>query len=124
MNSMSTSILVVGDDECLRCAVADSLDHEGFLVETTSSQDALDLREAHDPRPQLSVLDAAISDSARLKFLSEATSAKPPIVALSSRTELRDIVAHDGVWLCLAKPVELDLLVQAVRRIATFTAAA
>ncbi|HLZ31075.1 MAG TPA: response regulator [Chloroflexota bacterium] len=124
MNTRSTSILVVGDDESLRSAVADSLDQEGFRVETTSSRDALDLRQTHSHRPNLIVLDAAMSDSARLKFLSETTSAKPPIVALSSRTELRAIVAHDGVWLCLAKPVKLDLLVHAVRRIATYTAAA
>ena len=124
MSSMPTSVLVVGDDKFLRSAVANSLDQEGFDVEMTSSQEAMDFRQTHDHRPRLIVLDAAMPDTARLKFLSETTNPKPPIVALSSRTELRDIVAQDGVWLCLAKPFEMDVLVHAVSRIASHTAAA
>jgi DNA-binding response OmpR family regulator len=123
MKPLLTSVLVVGDDEGLRSAVAESLHDGGFAVEASCSEDALDLRHSQANPPRLIVLDAGMSDAARSKFLSATLHTKPPIVALSCRTELRSIVSQDGVWLCLAKPIAMDVLVHAVGRITSFTAA-
>jgi DNA-binding response OmpR family regulator len=123
MKPLMTSVLVVGDDESLRSEVAASLHDGGFAVEATSSENALDLRHTQANPPRLIVLDAGMSDAARSKFLSATRHTKPPIVALSCKTELRSIVSQDGVWLCLAKPIAMDVLVHAVGRITSFTAA-
>jgi DNA-binding response OmpR family regulator len=114
------NILVASDDEALVAAITHSLRDHGFEVCTAP------LSRAH--QPSLIVLDADLAPEVRARLLhtcrSAPTHATPPIVALSTREAVRQNAAEEGVWVCLAKPVELDSLLSAVRRISHYTASA
>ncbi len=116
----TNNILVASDDEALVAAVTSSLRDNGFHVCTEPP--------AHAQPPSLIVLDADLAPEARARLLHTCRSAPeqsaPPIVALSTRATVRQTAAQEGVWVCLAKPIELDSLLSAVRRISSYTAAA
>ncbi|MBV9580374.1 MAG: hypothetical protein JO057_17450 [Chloroflexi bacterium] len=113
------NILVASDDAALAAAVTSSLRTNGFHV--CSAQQC----QNHPPR--LIVLDADMSAEARAQLLdpfrAESPRTAPPIVALAARDSLKATTAEQGVWVCLAKPIELDSLLSAVDRISRYTAA-
>src|SRR5215472_14991749 len=115
----TSNILVASDDHALVAAITSSLRANGFHVCTES-------RTRAQP-PSLIVLDADLAPEARARLLHTCRSspeyAPPPIVALSNRETVRQIAAEEGVWVCLAKPIELDSLLSAVHRISRYTAA-
>ena len=115
MTSDPNTILVASADDALVATLADSLHASGYRV--CSSW------ESAEADPDVIVLDAALPPAARASLVARANR-KRPIVALTSREDVRQTAAEDGVWVCLAKPVEVDNLVLALDRITGFEAAA
>lgn len=107
----SNPILVASEDATLVAAIESSLHENGYRVSTSWADD--------DDRPGLIVLDTALPPAVRAEVLRHNT----PIVALSAPDALRQAARTEGVWVCLAKPIELDSLVMAVDRISNYTGA-
>jgi DNA-binding response OmpR family regulator len=103
--------------------LANSLDTPGFEVQT-----AVDGAEARTKisqhQPDVIVIDATTSGPSHWELpVSRSTEGRyhtTPIVALSTGDQLREVVAREGVWVCLVKPVKAEVLVGAVERIASF----
>jgi len=115
-------ILIVDDDEDLRDVIALAVGAMGYAVETArDGVEAMD-RLADGPRPALILLDMMMprmDGEAVLNALHDDSSlANIPVVLLSGHTSARQ-KAHalhaDG---CLAKPIELDALANAIERFA------
>jgi DNA-binding response OmpR family regulator len=119
----STRILVVGHDESTGAVLAENFEAPGYEVETAGGG-AEALSSIRRFPPDLIVVDATTPGSNHWDFPEwsrvDGRAAATPIVALSTRDQLSDVVALDGVWVCLVKPVEADVLVGAVQRIASF----
>ena len=112
----SKMILVASDDAALVASLADSLHESGYRV-----SNALEDSESEEGSNVI-VLDTALPAARRADLLSRR--AGSPIVALASRDSVRQTAAQEGVWVCLAKPVELDNVLLAVDRITRYAAAA
>jgi CheY-like chemotaxis protein len=112
------NILVASDDQALVAAISGSLRASGFAVCSETPGRA--------QHPSLIVLDADLSSEARARLLHTCRAvpeqSTPPIVALAPPTSLRQTAAQDGVWVCLAKPIELETLLSAIQRICHYTA--
>ena len=133
------AILIASDDEPLVAAITTSLRTNGFEVcrgtpsEDTNSRE--DISSGLGPcdclgtddyeSPSLIVLDTELSPERRSSVL-HTCRANPstPIVALAPRAKVRQSANESGVWLCLAKPVDLSTLLTAITQIARHTAAA
>ncbi|MBV9597595.1 MAG: response regulator transcription factor [Chloroflexi bacterium] len=115
----NNNILVASDDAALVKAISGSLHANGFRVCTANQH-------ANHP-PRLIVLDTEASSETRARVLNafgcDPDGTTPPIVALSPRAALKETAAQKGVWVCLAKPIELDSLLSAVERISDYTSA-
>ena len=117
-------ILVVEDDDAIRTLVAEVLEDDGYRVrEATNGAEALErLREE---RPDLIVLDLMmpvmdgwtfVNECRRLRWCGEV-----PIVVTSASHDLprtAEQLRSLGVRNCLAKPFELDGLLELVERYA------
>jgi DNA-binding response OmpR family regulator len=116
----SNTILVASADRALVASIAVLLNENGYRVSSTW--------ESSEDEPGLIVLDTAEPSAAQADVLQRHAQAhhqtRPPIVALAPRESVRQTAAQDGVWVCLAKPVEIDNLVLAVDRITRYAAAA
>jgi DNA-binding response OmpR family regulator len=119
---MNTHILVVGHDESTSAMLTNNLGTPGFDVQTaTDGADAL--RKISQRPPDVIVVDATTPGPSHwdLPAACRTEGRYPtPIVALATREQLKHVVAREGVWLCLVKPVKGDVLVGAVERIANF----
>jgi DNA-binding response OmpR family regulator len=119
----STRILVIGDDESTSAMLSNHLEAPGFDVQT-AADDAEALTKIRQSPPELIVVDATTPGLSHANypawFRSEGVAHSTPIVALSTREGLSEVVARDGVWVCLVKPVQPERLVGAVERIANF----
>lgn len=118
----ATRVLVVGHDASTGAVLAEHLEAPGFEVETAAGG-AEALNKIRQYPPDVQVVDATApglnhSDFGalcRAEGLSET-----PIVALSAGNQLTEVLTRPGVWVCLVKPVEEEVLVGAVCRIASF----
>jgi DNA-binding response OmpR family regulator len=119
----STRILVVADDEFTAAVLAEHFEAPEFQVEMADGE-ADALRKIRRFPPDLMVVDATMPGLDHWDFPNwcrlDGRTDSTPIVALSTRDQLSDVVARDGVWVCLVKPVEVEVLVGAVHRIARF----
>jgi DNA-binding response OmpR family regulator len=118
----TTRILVVGHDE----STGAMLDTPGFEVQTAvDGAEALTKISQH--QPDVIVIDATTSGPSHWELpvscSTEGRDHTTPIVALSTGDQLREVVAREGVWVCLVKPVKAEVLVGAVERIANFCSA-
>jgi CheY-like chemotaxis protein len=115
------AILVASDDQPLVAAITSCLRASGFAVCTPSPQyEGPDASEPAEP-PSLIVLDTDMSPARRAVLLhTTRSSPRPPIVALAPRAKVRQTAATEGVWVCLAKPVELPTLLTAITRISRY----
>jgi two-component system, chemotaxis family, chemotaxis protein CheY len=113
-------VLVVDDDPVILATVADALDLEGFRVVTaTNGQEALEaLEQSAQKQPRVVLLDMRMPVLDGWGFMSAvrergiSLSVVVMTAAADARRWAREIEAH-GV---LAKPFELDELIEAVRR--------
>ena len=121
---MAPHVLIIDDDEELREAIADFLDHEGLVVETAANgREGLE-RLRVGPRPRLILLDLLMPVMNGWQFC-EAKKADPalapiPVVALSAAAKKDPSSPYfldvDDV---IVKPVNNQELIGTVRRFVT-----
>jgi two-component system phosphate regulon response regulator OmpR len=111
-------ILVVEDDPTLRRIIREVLEDEGFTVESTPNGSEA-VRLARHRKPALVVLDMVLpgaNGSVVAGAIREAHGAAPPILLISADAGARRKARHVGAFAFLAKPLELDELIAAVRQ--------
>ena len=117
--SMSEQILLVEDDSSVRTTIVTCLEMEGFGVDAVSNtRDALD-RLAANGYP-LVISDIYIDDRTGLDVLAEAKRRNPgcAVILMTARGTMETVMAatRNGAFDYLAKPFELDTLIESVRR--------
>ncbi|HVW86195.1 MAG TPA: sigma-54 dependent transcriptional regulator [Bryobacteraceae bacterium] len=116
---MSEQILVVEDDSSVRTTIVTFLEMEGFQVEAVSStRDAMD-RLSRSGYP-LVISDIYIDDRTGIDVLMAAKKHDPrcSVILMTARGTMETVMAatRNGAFDYLAKPFELDTLLQAVKR--------
>ncbi len=116
---MSEKILLVEDDPSVRLTVVTFLEMEGYDVEAVSNtRDALD-RLSRKTYP-LVISDIYIDDRTGIDVLMAAKKAdsKALVILMSARGTMETVMAatRNGAFDYLAKPFELDTLLEAVKR--------
>jgi DNA-binding NtrC family response regulator len=116
-----TPILLVEDDDSVRQTVSMFLDLEGYAVEAVAStREAFEKLAAQSYRVVVS--DIYIDDRTGLDILSAARSADPgcAVILMSARGSMETVMAatRGGAFDYLAKPFEMDDLLDIVRRAA------
>jgi DNA-binding NtrC family response regulator len=116
---MSERILLVEDDPSVRLTVVTFLEMEGYEVEAVSStRDALD-RLSKSKYP-LVISDIYIDDRTGIDVLMAAKKAdeRALVILMSARGTMETVMAatRNGAFDYLAKPFELDTLLEAVKR--------
>ena len=114
---MSDQILVVEDDHGVRTTIVTFLELEGFAVEAVSNtRDAID-RLSKDGFP-LVISDIYIDDRTGIDVLMAAKKQDPncSVILMTARGTMETVMAatRNGAFDYLAKPFELDTLLQAV----------
>lgn len=107
-------VVLAEDDPVLRRGLSDFLAEEGFLVR--EAQDVAGLRDAlADVTPIALVLDVHLGEESVASVMSELTSrpSAPNVVLITAGGDGEELAARHGVQL-LAKPFDLELLVQAL----------
>ncbi len=115
-------IMLVDDDDDIREIMRLILQSEGYeTVDAADGARALELLE-HGERPPLILLDMMMPVLSGAEFLrrvkSNAALADIPIVVMSGDTAARTTAQSLGAAGCLAKPVELDTLLEYAHRYA------
>jgi DNA-binding NtrC family response regulator len=116
---MSEQILVVEDDSSVRTTIVTFLELEGFRVEAVSNtRDAID-RLSKTVYP-LIISDIYIDDRTGIDVLMAAKKQDPncSVILMTARGTMETVMAatRNGAFDYLAKPFELDTLLQAVKR--------
>ena len=116
---MRERILIVEDDSGVRTTIVTFLEMEGFAVEAVSNtRDALE-RLAHEGFP-LVISDIYIDDRTGLDVLMAAKNQDPDcsVILMTARGTMETVMAatRNGAFDYLAKPFELDTLLQSVKR--------
>jgi DNA-binding NtrC family response regulator len=116
---MSEQILVVEDDSSVRTTIVTFLELEGFRVEAVSNtRDAID-RLSKTGYP-LIISDIYIDDRTGIDVLMAAKKQDPncSVILMTARGTMETVMAatRNGAFDYLAKPFELDTLLQAVKR--------
>lgn len=116
---MPEPILVVEDDSSVRTTIVTFLEMEGFAVEAVSNtRDALQ-RLSAAPYP-LVISDIYIDDRTGIDVLMAAKKADPncSVILMTARGTMETVMAatRNGAFDYLAKPFELDTLLESVRR--------
>src|SRR5580658_6930958 len=116
---MNEPILLVEDDASVRTTIVTFLELEGFGVEAVSNtRDAL-LRLENREFP-LVISDIYVDDRTGLDILMAARKKDPncPVILMSARGSMETVMAatRNGAFDYLAKPFELDTLLESVKR--------
>jgi CheY-like chemotaxis protein len=117
-------ILVVEDDEDIREVMQEALGSEGFRVDVAKDGlDGLDVLDKLDAgsEPPLILLDMMMPRMDGEAFLevlrSKPALAQAPIVVMSGSAGARETARRLNATACLMKPLELDELLDVVRRL-------
>ncbi len=116
---MSQSILLVEDDYAVRSTLTNFLELEGYTVDAVSNtRDAME-RLAANAYP-LVITDIYIDDRTGLDVLMKAKEqdANCPVILMTARGTMETVMSatRNGAFDYLAKPFELDTLLEAVKR--------
>ena len=115
-----TRVLVVDDEQVLRELVAETLELEGYVVETAANG-AEALAKVRTHAPHAIVLDLMMPVMDGWAFLTACRTcpacAGVPVVVTSAYRWLPEIAASLGVRACLAKPFHLSTLLGAIERL-------
>ncbi len=116
---MTESILLVEDDPSVRTTISTFLEMEGFEVEAVSStRDAI--RRLSETPYSLVISDIYIDDRTGIDVLMAARQqyANCSVILMTGRGTMETVMAatRNGAFDYLAKPFELDTLLEAVRR--------
>jgi two-component system, chemotaxis family, chemotaxis protein CheY len=115
--SVSVPILVVEDDPTIREVIAEALRGEGYrVVEAADGAEAFHLVATTSHRPNLVLLDMQMPETDGWWFARKLRGAgiAPAIVVLSAALNARSWAAEIGASAYLAKPFELDDLLDVV----------
>jgi DNA-binding NtrC family response regulator len=116
---MSESILVVEDDAGVRTTIVTFLELEGFQVEAVSNTRDAIARLGADKYP-LVISDIYIDDRTGIDVLMAAKQKDPDclVIMMTARGTMETVMAatRSGAFDYLAKPFELDTLLEAVKR--------
>lgn len=121
MSAAGKKILVVDDDPDILDAIQFVLDDAGYTVTTTEKGEyAENLRDTNGGLPDLIVLDVLLSGKdGRLickRLKSQASTRHIPIVMISAHPGAEHSVKEVGADDFLAKPFEVDVLLEKVAR--------
>jgi CheY-like chemotaxis protein len=110
-------VLVVDDEEAIRQVVAMTLEDEGYVV-TTAAHGQEALAQVLQARPDLVLLDLHMPVMDGWAFCAELKRRELiiPIVFMTAGARARDEAARAGVAGSLAKPFNLDVLLDTVAR--------
>ena len=116
---MSQTILLVEDDYGVRSTIVNFLELEGYTVDAVSNtRDAME-RLAANPYP-LVITDIYIDDRTGLDVLMKAKEHDPncAVILMTARGSMETVMTatRNGAFDYLAKPFELDTLLEAVKR--------
>ena len=116
---MSEPILIVEDDYGVRSTIVNFLELEGYTVDAVSNtRDALERLSAR-PYP-LVITDIYIDDRTGLDVLRKAKEldANCPVILMTARGTMETVMTttQNGAFDYLAKPFELDTLLESVKR--------
>jgi len=113
---MSSMVMVIDDDEGVRSVIAAALEDEGWRVTTAANgRIALDL--LHQTRPDAIILDLRMPVMDGLAFARhyrEFPAPRAPLILVSA-TVTHAAVAASGAVAGLRKPIDLGVLLDAVR---------
>ncbi len=113
-----TRILIVDDNEDLQETYEMLLDSEGYVVEK-ASDGSTGLRAVARDHPDVVLLDMMMPDVDGLQFLArlpiECSAPLPQVIAMSGFEAYCDEALRRGARAFLHKPVEFDVLLEAVR---------
>ena len=112
------SVLIIEDDEAIRNVMQMGLEVEGYSADVAvNGKDALDLLSKNSHLPSLILLDLMMPIMNGWQFLEErkkdARLAAIPVVIVSAFAERATGLEYQGL---LKKPVNLDQLLQTVRK--------
>jgi CheY-like chemotaxis protein len=115
------TVLVIDDDFGIRDSLVDVLRDEGYTVEAAGDGDeAISLLRSMSAPPRLILLDWMMPrcDAPQFRALqkSDPKLAQIPVVLLTADTKLKERMSQIEVDEYLAKPVDLDLLLETVAR--------
>jgi two-component system, chemotaxis family, chemotaxis protein CheY len=118
--TVRADVLVIDDDKDVRETISQILEEEGYRVRTAiDGEDALERLRA-EPLPRLVLLDLTMPVMDGRAFLArlrdESAFAQLPIVIISSGPDARRESAALGTAGYIAKPIELDHLLENVQR--------
>lgn len=113
------SVLVVDDDQAIRETLRDILEPEGFDVRLAENG-LLALKAIRAAQPEVVILDLMMPVMSGWEFLVQANADETlrhlPIIVLSAMcAPLAPAERTGGVRCCLGKPVDLDVLLNALR---------
>jgi len=116
----TTSVLLVEDNFDLQDALVPILEHEGHrVVSASNGREALEKLRVIPP-PSLILLDLMMpvmnGEEFRAAQLRDAALASIPVVVLSAHPRARETAARLGAAGCIEKPVDIDVLLDEVRR--------
>jgi CheY-like chemotaxis protein len=112
-------VLIVDDDEDIRAALCAVLEEVGYDPRAVANgREALDLLRA-GPLPSLILLDLMmpVMDGWQFRAVQRADPAlsRIPVVAITASGFSSEIVAQLGVQRCLAKPLQIETLIETLR---------
>ena len=124
----ATTVLVVEDDFDLRDALVPILEYDGHkVVSAANGQEALERLRAMSP-PSLILLDLLMpvmnGEEFRVEQLRDPRLASIPVLVLSAHAGAEECATRLGVAGCLRKPVDIDALLDEVRRMGSRPVAA
>ena len=119
MNTMSEPILLVEDDSSVRTTIVTFLELEGYKIEAVSNtRDAIQ-RLSQRSYP-LVISDIYIDDRTGIDVLMAAKNhnADTPVILMTARGTMETVMqaTRNGAFDYLAKPFELDTMLEAVKR--------
>ena len=117
---MSPYVMIVDDDRDVRESLAEVLEDHGYRsVAAANGQEALDRLRSVPNRPCLILLDLMMPVMDGRQFRAQQREDEHlgsiPILIFSAHTNVEEASADLGASACLRKPIELPLLLDAVR---------
>lgn len=118
---MAKTILIVEDDEDIRNNLQLLLESEGYVVELAQNgQVGIDLLRSGKPLPSLIVLDLMMPIMDGFQFreaqLKDPRIADVPVIVMTADGHVEDKQRRTAAKLLLRKPVDIDVILDAVAR--------
>lgn len=114
-------ILIVDDDKIVRLILSDTLELDGFKNIFTAVNGAEGLRLARKHHPALVITDMMMPEMDGFKLVQEMKNDETlraiPVIVLTSREEMRDLIRMTEAEDFIVKPFERENVLETVRRV-------